>query len=60
MVNSAVVWVGSYGDIGAHKLVVHGGFFGSQIYLVPQKKLGIAYMPTLKSSFAGYCYLQHT
>lgn len=32
-----------------YKIVLHGGFFGSQIFLVPQKKLGIAYMPTLGS-----------
>jgi CubicO group peptidase (beta-lactamase class C family) len=32
-----------------HKVVLHGGFFGSQIFLIPQKKLGIAYMPTLGS-----------
>lgn len=32
-----------------HKIVLHGGFFGSQVFLVPQKKLGITFMPTLGS-----------
>jgi CubicO group peptidase (beta-lactamase class C family) len=32
-----------------HKVVLHGGFFGSQVFLIPQKKLGIAFMPTLGS-----------
>ncbi|NJD03406.1 MAG: serine hydrolase [Ruminiclostridium sp.] len=32
------------------KLVVHGGFFGSQVYLMPKRNIGIAVMPTLGSS----------
>ena len=35
-----------------HKVVLHEGFFGSHIYLIPQKKIGIAYMSTLKSPLA--------
>ena len=31
------------------KLVVHGGFFGSQVYLMPKRNIGIAIMPTLGS-----------
>ena len=31
------------------KLVVHGGFFGSQVYLMPKKNIGITIMPTLGS-----------
>lgn len=32
------------------KLVVHGGFFGSQVWLMPKKNIGVAVMPTLGSS----------
>ena len=35
-----------------YKLVLHEGFYGSHIYLVPRRKLGIAFMPTLKSPFS--------
>ncbi|MBC7959105.1 MAG: serine hydrolase [Vallitaleaceae bacterium] len=31
------------------KLVVHGGFFGSQVYLLPKRNIGIAVFPTLGS-----------
>ncbi len=31
------------------KLVVHGGFFGSQVYLLPKRNIGISVMPTLGS-----------
>lgn len=35
-----------------HKLVLHGGYFGSEIYMVPQKKLGVVCMATLPASNA--------
>lgn len=35
-----------------HKVVLHEGCYGSQIYLLPQKKLGIACLPTRKSPAA--------
>ncbi len=34
------------------KLVVHGGFFGSQVYLMPKRNIGITIMPTLGSPLA--------
>lgn len=34
-----------------YKLVLHVGFFGSQVILVPQKKIGVAFMPTLNTTF---------
>lgn len=36
-----------------HKLVVHGGYFGSQVYLLPEHKIGITYMPTLGGTPQG-------
>jgi CubicO group peptidase (beta-lactamase class C family) len=30
-----------------HKIVLHGGFFGSQVLLIPDKKIGIASLPTI-------------
>lgn len=34
-----------------HKLVLHAGFFGSQVLLIPNKNIGIAVLPTLGSGF---------
>lgn len=33
-----------------HKLVLHGGFFGSQVFLMPGRKIGVVFLPTLGSA----------
>ena len=33
------------------KLAVHGGFFGSQVYLMPKRGIGVTVMPTLHLPF---------
>jgi CubicO group peptidase (beta-lactamase class C family) len=36
-----------------HKLVLHGGFFGSQVYLMPKQKIGVVVLPTFGSELPG-------
>jgi CubicO group peptidase (beta-lactamase class C family) len=33
-----------------HKIAIHGGFFGSQVFLLPREKLGVTVMPTLNET----------
>lgn len=31
----------------SHRLAMHGGFFGSAIYLIPEQGIGVVYLPTI-------------